>query len=409
MTARFVIVGASAAGVAAALELREQGFDGEIVLLGAERRLPYERPAVSKDLLKSGQLSPIVAESLYAERNIELRLGVVVTRVDGERGLVELADGSALHADKVLLATGGTVRRLTIPGAELKGVHYARSADDADAIREGMRPGQRVVVIGGGLIGAEVAASAILAGCEVEWLEAGYRCLTRALSHPLDEALMHIHRERGVGIQVNASVTRIVGNKQVRAVELADGRCIEADLVVAGIGIVPATAVALASGIAVDNGIVVDALGATSMANVYAAGDVARHQTRYMAAPGRLEHWRHAQLHGAAAARSMLGLGQPYDDLPWFWTDQYEHHIEGCGLPREGDESVLRGSVAEASLSVFYLRGGQLVAAATLNRPNDVRAASRLIARGLSPSREALRDPARDLRKLEKELSHVAT
>ncbi len=408
MSARFVIVGASAAGVAAALELREQGFDGQVLLLGAETRLPYERPSVSKDLLMDGATKPIVAAALYEERNIELRLGVKVRRVDGAAGLVELDDGQTIRADKVLLATGGTVRKLSIPGAQLKGVHYVRSADDADAIRDGLRPGRRVVVVGGGLIGSEVAASAILRGCEVEWLEAGFRCLTRALAPPLDEALTGIHRERGVGIHVNASVTRILGSVRATGVELADGRRIDADLVVVGVGIVPATEVAVASGIRVDNGIVVDAFGATSMPNVFAAGDVACHQSRHMAAMGRLEHWRHAQQHGAAAARSMLGRGQPYDDLPWFWTDQYEHHLEGCGLPSEGDEAVLRGDLDSASATVFYLRHERLVAAATLNRPNDVRAAMRLIGHGLTPSREALRNPATDLRKLEKELKNVA-
>lgn len=147
----------------------------------------------------------------------------------------------------------------------------------------------------------------------------------------------------------------------------------------------------------------------TSQPNVFAAGDVACHQTRYMSAPGRLEHWRHAQEHGAAAARSMLGLGKPYQELPWFWTDQYEHHVEGCGLPNADDRVVVRGDPASGSATAFYLRNDELVAAATLNRPNDVRAATRLISRGLTPDVDALQDPGVDLRKLEKELSHATT
>jgi len=349
----------------------------------------------------------IVPETTYSDKRIDLRMGVRATRLDTQRGVLELDDGSELHADKVLLATGGRARRLQVPGADLPGVCYVRSAEDAELIRAGSQPGARVAVIGGGLIGAEVAATAIQAGCKVDLIEADYRCLTRAISHPLDEVMMAIHHERGVRIHTGAAVVRILGDSRATGVELAGGQWIDADLVVVGVGIVPAVELAQAAGARIDNGIVVDAYGATSLPNVFAAGDVACCQTRYMAAPGRLEHWKHAQGQGAAAARAMLGLNQPYDEVPWFWTDQYQHHVEGCGLPRTGDEVVLRGNPADASATAFYLRDGHLTAAVALNRSNDVRAAMRLIARGLTPDRDALRDPQRDLRKLEKELSRA--
>jgi len=407
MSSRYVIVGAGAAGVSAALTLRDFGYDGEVVLIGAENRLPYERPAVSKDLLLAGRLPPIVPESTYADRRIDLRVGRSAARLHAARGAVELDDGTELPADKVLLATGGRVRRLKVPGAGLPGVYYVRSADDAEALRAELRAGARVAVIGGGLIGAEVTASAIQAGCEVEWIEAGYRCLTRVVSHPLDEAMMAIHIRRGVRIHTSASVVRVLGDERVAGVELADGRRIVADLAVVGIGIEPDVELARASGIDLDDGIVVDGFGATSLPNVYAAGDVTHHHSRHMAAAGRLEHWRYAQAQGAAAARSMLGVGDFFDELPWFWTDQYEHHVEGCGLPRAGDKVVLRGDPAEGAATAFYLRDGRLVAATTLNRPNDVRGAMRLIARGLTPGPEVLRDPKLDLRRLEKEMIHA--
>ncbi|MCO7636631.1 FAD-dependent oxidoreductase [Pseudomonas sp. S 311-6] len=401
------IVGASAAGVAAALALREQGFDGTISLIGAENRLPYDRPAVSKDILLTGAVPLIVPASAYEDNRIELRTGVRVTSLETRTGTMMLDDGTQLRADKVLLATGGRVRQLAVPGASLDRLYYVRSADDAEAIRRNLRAGARVAVIGGGLIGAEVAASAIQAGCSVDWIEAGFRCLTRALSHPFDTFFMDLHRQKGVRIHLRSEVARILGDAVVTGVALSDGRRIDADMVVVGIGIVPETRLAEASGIHVNNGIVVDEYCMTSAPNVYAAGDVARHQTRYMSAPGRLEHWRHAQEHGAAAAAAMLGHGQPYAMVPWFWTDQYEHHFEGCGLPQEGDVVVLRGVPAEGSASAFYLRSGRLSAAASLNRPNDVRGAMRLIASGLAVSAEALRDPECDLRKLEKELKNV--
>ena len=405
MIARCVIVGGGAAGVNAALSLRKLGYDGDIVLVCAEDRLPYERPAVSKDVLLTGRLPPIVPERVYAELRVDLRLGRRASRL--RAGAVELDDGTELHTDKVLIATGGRVRQLRIPGAELSGVHYVRFANDGEAIRAELRPGARVAVIGGGLIGAEVSASAIQAGCDVDWIEAGYRCMTRSVSHPLDEALMAIHRERGVRIHTRMAVVRVLGDARVAGVELSDGRRLDADVVVVGIGIDPDVDLARASGIDVDDGIVVDAFNATSMPNVYAAGDVTHHKTRHMAAAGRLEHWRYAQSHGEAAARSMLGRGEAFDELPWFWTDQYDHHVEGCGLPRASDEVVVRGELGAGAATAFYLREGRLVGATSLDRPNDVRAAMRLIARGLTPTHTTLQDTHRDLRKVEKEMSHA--
>lgn len=408
MTGAVVIVGASAAGVAAAMALREQGHEDAIILIGAEDHLPYERPAVSKDLLLAGTVPPILASERFAELDIELRLGVFVTAIDPAAQRVTLEDGSAFGFDRLLLATGGMPRRLTVPGAELTGLHYVRDVRDGQAIRAGLRPGARVAVIGGGLIGAEVAASAMQAGCEVDWIEAEGQCLGRVLPAPLAGAMMALHHARGVRIHTRALVCGLAGTSQVEAVELSDGRRIEADIVIAGIGIVPQTALAEAAGLHVEDGIVVDEFCATSAPGVYAAGDVARFQSRYMAAPGRLEHWRNAQEQGAAAALSMLGRGQPFHALPWFWSDQYDIHIEGCGLTRPGDEAVLRGDPEALNATVFHLRDGLLVAATTLNRANDVRGAMRFIEAGVKVPVDALANPATDLRKLAKELARAA-
>lgn len=403
MIGTIVIIGASAAGVAAAMTLRDEGHIGDIVLIGAEEQLPYDRPAVSKELLLAGTVPPILTADRYAELRIDLRLGVTVTAIDLTGGRVLLGEDESITFDRLLVATGGKPRHLPVPGAELDGLHYVRDARDGLAIHTGLRPGMRVAVIGGGLIGAEVAASAAQAGCEVDWIEAEDRCLARVLPAPLADAMMAVHRGHGVRIHSNAAVVRLHGDTAVEAVELHDGRQIAVDIVVVGIGIVPETALAEAAGLAVDNGILVDPFCATSAPGVYAAGDVARHQSRYMPVAGRLEHWRNAQQQGAAAARAMLGRGEPYHELPWFWTDQYTHHLEGCGLARPGDEAVLRGDPASGSATVFHLRDGALVAAVTLNRANDVRGAMRLIERGVTPSHDVLSDPTQDLRKLGKE------
>jgi 3-phenylpropionate/trans-cinnamate dioxygenase ferredoxin reductase subunit len=218
--------------------------------------------------------------------------------------------------------------------------------------------------------------------------------------------MMDIHRSRGVKILTEASVSRLHGDIRVRRVELSDGHFIDADLVVIGIGIEPVVDLASRAGLAVEGGVIVDRRCMTSNQNVFAAGDVAVHQTDFMTAPGRLEHWRHAQRQGAAAARSMLGGQDGYNELSWFWTDQYEYHIEGCGIPRPTDQAVVRGAQDDGSLSVFYLRAGRLAAAVSLNRPKDIRAAMRLIPKGALVNPTVLADPSVDLRRLEGETSH---
>lgn len=407
MTSSIVIVGASAAGVSAALTLRQGGYDGTVTLLSAEDRLPYERPAVSKGILLTGEAPLIAPQETYAEQRIDLRLNESAADIDLRGGTVTCESGTVLAASKVLLATGGRVRRLTVPGSDLPGVCYARSAIDAEAIRDRLQPGARVVVIGGGLIGAEVAASAVQAGCQVIWLEAGYRCLTRALASPLDEVMMAIHRKAGVDIRTGANVIEIVGKSRAEAVKLAEGSLIPADVVVVGIGIVPETTLAEKAGAQLNNGVVVNDRCETSVPNLYAAGDVAAHSTRWMSGEGRLEHWRHAQEQGAAAARAMLGQDVSYQELPWFWTDQYDNHIEGCGLVFAGDEVIVRGSGESGSMTVFYLRNEVLVATSSLNQTNDVRAAMRLIMRGVTPPRSILSDPSIDLRKYERETARA--
>ena len=409
MKAPIVIVGASAAGVSAALSLRENGHEEGIVLLSAEDRLPYERPAVSKDILLTGSAPLIVPEDTYQSQNIDLRLNSPVTSIRPKDGAIELANGQAIKASKILLATGGKVRRLTVPGSDLPGICYARTTADADVIRSGLVPGAKVVVVGGGLIGAEVAASAITAGCCVTWVEADYHCLTRALYSPLNELMMSIHRERGVEIETSATVTKVIGKDRAKGIELADGRQLYCDLLVVGIGIEPVVDLAKDAGATVGNGVLVNQYCETTISNIYAAGDVALHKTSHMAQVGRLEHWHNAQKQGAAAAKSMLGQQEAYDDLPWFWTDQYEHHIEGCGISRPTDLAVVRTDGTNKSVTVFYLRSGVLAAATTLNRPNDVRAAMRFIAKGLTPDVHALRDLSVDLRKLERGLANERT
>lgn len=396
-----IIVGASAAGVNSALTLRQQGFDGEIVLLSSEKYLPYERPAVSKDLLITGQAALIVPEEFYQQNKIKLSLNSKVCSIHPSLRKVELENGIEYHASKILLATGGQVRKLSIEGAECKNsnLHYVRSQDDALEIKEKLITGRKLIVIGGGLIGAEVVASAIHLGCEVVWVEAAYKCLTRALSDPLDQIMMDIHKRKGVEIITNIKIRKILHT----GIELEDGSKIYSDLIVVGIGIEPTTY--LGHGLLeTNNGIVVNEFNETSVSNIYAAGDVANFKSADFPNGGRLEHWQHAQKHGASAAYSMLNQKIEYHDTPWFWTDQYEHHIEGCGIPQSTDDVVLRKSENGIDISIFYLRNNMLAAAVSLNRQQDIRAAKNLIENKISINRDQLEDVSFDLRKYGKKV-----
>ncbi len=402
----FVVIGAGIAGVRAAAALRAEGFDGRLVLVGAEPHLPYDRPPLSKELLR-GTESPadicLHPEAFYDAAAIELRLGAEVARLlPGERQVV-LATGDTLPADKVLLCTGGVPRRLDVPGSDLGGVHYLRSLDDALAIRDGLTDGARVVVVGAGWIGAEVAASARQVGCEVTIVEIASTPLARVLGDDVGRVYAQLHRERGVDLRTGVGVVRIEGHERVGAIVTSDERSIPADLVVVGVGMQPVTRLAEESGIAVDGGILVDVFGGTSIAGTFASGDVVSRLDARTGRRVRVEHWQSAQRHAVATAKSMLGQRQPFAEVPWFWSDQYAVNLQLVGDPLAADSRVvIRGDLEDLDCTAFYLRGEKLVAALGLNRPRDVRAATDLIAGGSPVDRKTLADPDIDLRALAK-------
>jgi 3-phenylpropionate/trans-cinnamate dioxygenase ferredoxin reductase component len=401
----FVIIGAGVAGVRAAEALRSEGFDGRVVLAGGEPHLPYDRPPLSKQLLKGIQ-SPtdihLHPEHFYARAEIDLRLGTEVTQLLPRERRVLLATGEALRADKVLLCTGGVPRRLDVPGCSLGGVYYLRSLDEALAIRGHLTSGASVVIVGAGWIGAEVAASARELDCHVTVVEVAPIPLSRALGADIGRVYAQLHRGRGVDLRTEVGVARINGHDAVREVVLTDGHAVAADLVVVGVGMVPATRLAEESGLAVDNGILVDEYGETSVAGVFAAGDVANRLDARTRRRVRLEHWQSAQRHAVSTAKSMLGQRQPFGEVPWFWSDQYGLTLQMAGDPIGADEVVSRGDMEDLSFASFYLERGRLAAAVGVNRPRDVRAAMKLIEVGCPVDRSALADPSFDLRQLAK-------
>lgn len=387
-----VVVGAGIGGASAALALRDRGYDGPVRLFGDEPHQPYDRPPLSKAFLRGGDPPWLYPAEHLAERGIDLWPGRPVTAVDpdaaGGRVAVTTADGERFAADAVLLTPGGTARRL--PG-DPAGVHYLRTLADARRIRGHLRPGARVVVIGAGFIGGEVASTANALGCAVTVLDLAPRPFA-ALGRVLGGWLADRHRAAGVTIRCGVPIARLdpaVDGREGRVV-LADGTAVPADVIVAGVGMRPRTELAVAAGLAVTgDGIAVDAVGRTSARAVWAAGDVAHRPCAWRGDPVRREHWRSAIDQGVAVAAAMLGQPVPAEAPPWFWTDQLGHNIQVVGEPDPDAVPVVRGDLAAGSATLFWLRDGVPYAAASIGRPRELRPATRLIAR------RAPVDPAR--------------
>ena len=365
-----IIVGASLTGAKAAETLRQDGFEGRIAVIGAEDERPYERPPLSKDYLRGevGREKVYVhEEDFYAEHDIELRLGRSAVRLDTSTSELELDDGDRLRYDRLLLATGAEPRRLSIPGADLGGVFYLRSVEDSDALRERLDRGGSVVVVGAGWIGAEVAASARQRGLEVTVVEPASVPLERVLGAELGGVYRDIHTDHGVRMLLGTGVEAFEGDTAIERVRTDDGRELECDFVVVGVGVEPRTELASKAGIAVDNGVVVDAQLQASVPGVFAAGDVANAHHPFYGDHIRVEHWANALNQGPAAARNMLGQSVPYERLPYFFSDQYEVGMEYSGFARSWDRVVFRGDPAAREFIAFWLIEDRVVAGMNVN------------------------------------------
>jgi 3-phenylpropionate/trans-cinnamate dioxygenase ferredoxin reductase component len=370
---RVVIVGASLAGATAASTLRDEGFDGDIRLIGAEAQLPYNRPPLSKGYLRrevdfEGQL--VKPAEYYREQRIELTLGTRATALDAGKKVVALESGERVAYDRLLVATGGRNRTVSVPGAQLSGIFQLRTVEDCDRIRAVVQRGRRAVAMGFGFIGSEVAASLRQLGVEVTAIEGARVPLARVVGEEVGQVLAGIHREKGVNLIAEDSVAAFEGDGRVERVRTGKGRVLECDLVVAGIGIVPNSELLASAGAQVDNGVLVDARCRTSLPDVFAAGDVTNHAHPIF---GRLrvEHWNNGFQQGRAAAQSLLGREQPYDYVHSFWSDQYEHSIEYVGFAAGWDRVVFRGRPESRKFLGFYLKDGIVRAAIGLNRGGD--------------------------------------
>jgi 3-phenylpropionate/trans-cinnamate dioxygenase ferredoxin reductase subunit len=365
----FAIVGAGLAGAKAAETLREEGYDGRVVLLGAEPELPYERPPLSKEYLRgeADRARAFVHEAgFYDERAIELRSGENIVRLDPGRRELTLQSGEQLVYDRLLLTTGSAPRRLSIPGSELEGVHYLRTLGDSDALRARLDAGGRLVIVGAGWIGCEVAASARQRGLEVTVIAPHPVPFVRVLGAEVGTLYRDLHVDHGVEMLLGTAVASLEGTDRVERIRMTDGPTIDCDAVVVGIGATPRAMLAAAAGLAVHNGILVDGRLETSAPGIFGAGDVANH-LHPMLGRLRVEHWDNALQQGPAAARSMLGSTDSYARMPYFFSDQYDVGMEYTGHATDWDRVVFRGDPAARAFIAFWLREGRVLAGMNVN------------------------------------------
>ncbi len=392
-----VIVGAGHAGGQAAATLRSKGFEGLIRLLGEEPYVPYERPPLSKAML-AGEIELertfLRKPEFYADKEIDLRRGVRVEAIDRTAKSVQLDGGEDIGFGKLLLATGSLNRTLEMPGVELSGVHYLRTIGESLALKADLEEAHEVVVVGGGYIGLEVAATARKFGCHVTVLEVLDRVMARVVAPEVSAYITAYHREQGVDIRTGAGVAGFAGDERLAAVRLADDTTLPVDLAIVGVGILPNDEVAKACGLEIDNGIVVDEFCRTSDPDIYAAGDVTNHPNARYGRRMRLECVQNAMGQAKAAALAICGAPEAYDEVPWFWSDQFDLKIQIAGISEDADQVVVRETPGEVKFSAAYLKDGALIALDAINHSKDFMQARKLIgaAARLDPAR--LADPA---------------
>jgi 3-phenylpropionate/trans-cinnamate dioxygenase ferredoxin reductase subunit len=395
MPHRIVIAGAGHAAGQLVTTLKQQKFAGQIVLVGDEPYLPYQRPPLSKKFL-SGELDAerlyVKPESFYADTQIETRLNCSISTLDRESRVLKTESGDTISYDKLVLALGSRVRKLSIDGADLDGVHYLRSIADVDAIRAELGERKKAVIIGAGYIGLEVAAVLRQLGIDVTIIEMAERVMSRVVSPEISDFYQIEHANHGVKLRLSTGITAFHGKSRVSAVETADGEMLAADFVVVGVGVLPNTELATAAGLQVENGIVVDDQCQTSDPDIYAVGDCTAHPNAIYDRRLRLESVQNALEQARTAASNICGKEAHYTEVPWFWSDQYDLKLQIAGLSMGYDEVVIRGNPADRAFACLYLRGGKLIATDAVNSPRDFVQSKAIIAARLPVDREQLAD-----------------
>lgn len=404
MSETVVIIGAGQAGGDMTTALRQQGFEGRIVMIGDEPALPYRRPPLSKAYL-SGEMTEeqlyIKPAATYEKQSVEVKTGVRVESIDRSAKTVTLGNGENIEYTKLAFCTGGHARRLPLPGAEKPNVHYVRTIEDIEKLKAQFQPGKRLLIIGGGYIGLEAAAVGIKKELKVTLVEALPRLLARVTGPELSEYYYGVHTAKGVDIKLGAGVEALEGGDTVETVVLADGTRLDADVIIVGIGLIPNTELAEAAGLEVDNGILVDLqCRSTTDPDIFAAGDCANHDHGFLQRRIRLESVPNASEGARVVAATICGKDAEHNGAPWFWSDQYDLKLQMVGINQGYEEVVIRGSMEENNFSAFYLANGVVISADTVNRPKDFMIAKKLVAGRVKSDAATLSDESVELKSL---------
>lgn len=378
----FIVVGASQAGCWISKTLRQEGFLGKVTLIGDEDFYPYERPPLSKDLL----LGTAEIESTYffdpksyEDDKIEVLLNTRVEKIQPEKKTIMLENGREMAWDRLAIATGSRVRSLEVDGSTLSGIYYLRDLNDSKAIKDSVAEGTNAVIVGGGWIGLECAASLKKLGCNPTVVESSERLCMRAVNSEMSEWMREFHVSNGIDVRLGTCVDKFNGDKAVTSVSLSDNSTISCTLVIIGIGVIPNIELAKQAGLLVSDGIVVDQFCKTSNPNIFSAGDVANHPNRFLDRRVRLESWDNAMKQGISAAKSMLEKGQDYSEIPWFWSQQFDANIQILGLPVNWEECVVRGDRTANKFIEFYLKDNLITGAVAINNNRELKICKRLM------------------------------
>jgi 3-phenylpropionate/trans-cinnamate dioxygenase ferredoxin reductase subunit len=404
MSETIIIAGAGHAAGQVSVSLRQGGFDGQIIMIGEEPYLPYQRPPLSKKYL-AGELELdrllLRQQKFYDEHDVDVRVSTRVDQIDRSNQSVTLSTGEQLGYDRLVIAIGSQVRKIDLPGVDLAGVHYLRTIDDVRAMQPDFQPGKNLIVIGAGYIGLEVAAVAVTRGLNVTVREMADRVMNRVVCPEVSAFFEKVHREAGVDIRCNRNPnSELLGDGHVEALRAADGQEFPVDMVCIGVGILPTTDIAEAAGIECDNGVLVDEFCRTSDPNILAVGDCTNHPNSLLGRRLRLESVHNAQEQAKTAAATICGQLKPYAQIPWFWSDQYDLKLQIVGLAGTHDQVVLRGNPDDRSFAAFYMEGDRLVAVDAINRAREFMLSKKLIAQGARLDPEILADESIEFKDL---------
>jgi 3-phenylpropionate/trans-cinnamate dioxygenase ferredoxin reductase subunit len=398
-----VVIGSGQAAIQAVMSLKRNEFTGSIKVIGEEDHLPYQRPPLSKDFLleeyKPERVS-LKKKEFYEENGVDLILGKRAESIDTILKEITLSDENKIRYDQLIIATGSRVRKLNVPGSDKKGIYYLRDLDDANALKQRLKKNKKMVIVGAGYIGLEVASVAASLGVEVTVIEMANRVMNRTVDPIISSYYQKLHESHGVKIHLENGLKAFEGGDSVNAVLCSDGLILEADLVVIGAGVLPNQEIAIEAGLECNNGIMVNEFGETSTAHVYACGDCTNHPNKGLNTRLRLESVHNAMEQSKTVANTIMGNKEPYDQVPWFWSDQYDHKLQLVGISGDHDEVVMRGLESEQKFLLFYLKNSELIAVNAINSSKEFLICRKLVANKVKISSDVIKDQSVNLNDL---------